>query len=319
MAEPELQQLQAVDTAALVAEARAGLLADAAQVAPKFLYDNQGARLFDAITALDEYYPTRSEAALLAAHGDDIAAAVHARLPPGLRLIDLGAGDGAKAEGVFPRLQPAHYVAVDIAVDHLRAALQRMQRRHPALRISGVGLDFSARLQLPPALCDGPSLLFYPGSSIGNFDPADALRLLREMRQLAAGGHLLIGVDLVKDAAALQAAYDDALGLTAAFNLNLLRHLNRLIGSNFDPRQWRHVALYDSHRSRVEMHLQARRRLRVAWPGGQRLFAGGERIHTENAYKWTLPDFDALLHTAGWRNTRHWTDAQHGFALLLAG
>ncbi len=318
MPDPELQQLRAIDTAALAAEARAGLLAPRAQVAPKFLYDAQGARLFDAITALDEYYPTRTEAAILAACGTAIAAAVHRQLPPGLRLIDLGAGDGAKAEALFPCLQPAHYVAIDIAVEPLRAALQRLQRAHPQLRISGVGLDFSARLQLPPALCEGPSLLFYPGSSIGNFAPDDALRLLREARQLAAGGLLLIGVDLVKDAAVLQAAYDDALGLTAAFNLNVLRHLNRLIGSDFDLRQWQHVALYDSRHTRVEMHLQARRRQVVTWPGAERLFAAGERIHTENAHKWTLPGFIDLLHDAGWQHTQHWTDAPHHFAVLLA-
>jgi L-histidine Nalpha-methyltransferase len=182
----------------------------------------------------------------------------------------------------------------------------------------GAGLDFSSRLALPAALCQARSLVFYPGSSIGNFDPDDALRLLREARELADGGALLIGVDLVKDHALLEAAYDDPLGVTAAFNLNLLRHLNRLIGSDFDPRQWQHLARFDRDASRIEMHLVARAALTVTWPGGNRPFRAGERIHTENSYKWTLPGFEALLRDAGWRGVRHWTDERQAFAVLLA-
>jgi L-histidine Nalpha-methyltransferase len=182
----------------------------------------------------------------------------------------------------------------------------------------GAGLDFSARLALPAALCQPRSLVFYPGSSVGNFDPADALRLLREALALADGGALLIGVDLVKDRAVLEAAYDDALGVTASFNLNLLRHLNRLIGSDFDARQWQHLARFDAPASRIEMHLVARQAVTVSWPGGERHFRAGERIHTENSYKWTLAGFQALLRDAGWRGVRHWTDEQQAFAVLLA-
>ena len=161
-------------------------------------------------------------------------------------------------------------------------------------------------------------MLFFPGSSISNFTPAQALEFLRRLRARAEGGALLIGVDLVKPTAALEAAYDDALGVTAAFNLNLLKHLNRLLGADFDVRQWQHVALFDAAASRIEMHLQARQALTVRWRGGERRFAAGERIHTENSYKWTPEAFEALLRDAGFTPRRRWTDEGGGFALFLA-
>lgn len=318
MTTPDFHQLQAVDVQRLQAEARAGLQAAAARVSPKFFYDSLGSRLFDAITELDEYGLTRTEAAIVQAHQAAIAAAVHTRLDGPYSLIDLGAGDGAKAARLFDALAPSRYVAVDISVEYLQRSLRRLQQAWPDITMVGVGLDFSARLHLPAALCTGPSLVFYPGSSIGNFEPADALRLLREARALAAGGALLIGVDLDKDRRTLEAAYDDALGVTAAFNLNLLRHLNRLIGSDFDPRQWAHQARYETQAGRIEMHLAARTDLTVRWPGGMRAFAAGERIHTEYAYKWTPGSFEALLRDAGWRDLQRWTDPQQAFAVYLA-
>lgn len=304
--------------AALAAEARAGLLAQPAQASPKFFYDALGSRLFDAITELDEYYPTRTEAAIFASQGQAIAGAVQARLPQGYSLLDLGAGNCAKATSLFGVLQPRRYVAIDISVDFLRGTLASLQRQHPQLPMVGVGLDFSGRLALPAELHDGPALVFYPGSSIGNFDPAAALALLQQARTLAAGGGLLIGVDRVKDSATLQAAYDDPLGVTAAFNLNLLRHLNRLIGSDFAARDWRHVALFNTAASRIEMHLEARQALAVRWPGGERHFAAGERLHTENSYKWQPADFQALLHDAGFRQVQHHTDERGWFSVFLA-
>jgi dimethylhistidine N-methyltransferase len=183
----------------------------------------------------------------------------------------------------------------------------------------GVGLDFSARLSLPEALRDGPAVVFYPGSSIGNFAPEAACRLLREARETAAGGALVIGVDLVKPAEVLEAAYDDPLGVTAAFDLNLLRRLNRLLGADFDVRRWRHVALYDAQASRIEMHLEAREAQTVRWGTAQRRFAAGERIHTEDSYKWSVGAFDALLREAGFGATAHWSDAQRRFAVFVAG
>ncbi|MDP1902181.1 MAG: L-histidine N(alpha)-methyltransferase [Rubrivivax sp.] len=295
-----------------------GLLQPAAAVAPKYFYDRLGSALFAAITELPEYYPTRTEAAIFERHGGDIAQALHHRLGSGMTMVDLGAGDSAKAARLFPALQLARYVAVDISEAFLRQSLQALQQRFPALEVVGVGLDFSERLALPEGRVSGPALVFYPGSSIGNFAPADALRLLREARELAAGGGLLIGVDLFKPVPVLEAAYADALGVTAAFNLNLLRHVNRLLGSDFEVADWRHVALFNARASRVEMHLQARHDLTVSWPGGQRRFVAGERIHTENSYKWAAHEFEALLHDAGWRDLRCWTDPRDWFGVFLA-
>jgi L-histidine N-alpha-methyltransferase len=318
MREPEFIQLHQTDAARLAAEAVQGLRATPAQVSPKFFYDALGSRLFDAITELDEYYPTRTEAAILATHADALARAVHASVGDGCTLIDLGAGNCEKAARLFGTVAPARYVAVDISVDFLRQALGNLQRRFPAMQLAGVGLDFSSELALPPSLVPGQALVFYPGSSIGNFAPEAALRLLRQAHALSAGGALLIGVDLAKPTAVLEAAYDDALGVTAAFNLNLLRHLNRLIGADFVLRQWQHVALFDPAAGRVEMHLQARQALSVRWLAGQREFAAGERIHTENSYKWQRSAFEALLHEAGFVDVQTWTDERGWFAVMLA-
>ena len=311
----------AADTA-LAAEAAAGLRAPAAALSPKFLYDPLGSRLFEAITALDEYYPTRTEAAIHAAEGAAIVDAALACSGPAPMLVDLGAGNCEKAARLFDALQPRRYVAVDISTDHLRAALEALQRAHPALDVVGLGGDFSAGLALPPPLRErGGTLVLYPGSSIGNFAPDEALRLLREVRALAAqggSGGLVIGADLVKDRATLEAAYDDALGVTAAFNLNLLRRLNGLLGADFDARQWRHVALYDEARGRIEMHLEARRALTVRWPGGERRFEAGERIHTENSCKWQPEAFAALLREAGFAAVRRFTDARGWFGVFVA-
>ena len=318
MREPRFLQLHDLAAEPLVAEAVAGLSASAARASSKFFYDALGSRLFDAITELDEYYPTRTEAAILAQHGEAIAAAARASTGPHATLVDLGAGNCAKAARLFGPLAPARYVAVDISVDFLREALTALQGQHEAIDMVGVGLDFSTRLALPAGVLEGPALVFYPGSSIGNFNAEEALRLLRECHALAAGGGLLIGVDRVKPDALLNAAYDDPLGVTAAFNLNLLRHLNRLIGSDFDPRQWRHVGQFNRAASRIEMHLEARGPLTVRWPGGERRFAADEHIHTENSYKWDPADFEALLRQAGFARVQGWTDAQGWFSVMLA-
>ena len=318
MKTPEFLQIHRVDGAVLAHEAAEGLRATRAHVSPKFFYDALGSRLFDAITELPEYYPTRTEAAILAQNGAAIADAVLSATGPAPTLIDLGAGNCAKAARLFGGLAPRRYVAVDISVDYLRQALTTLQREHPAMSLVGVGLDFSTRLELPAALIDGPSLVFYPGSSIGNFAHDEALRLLCEARTTAAGGALLIGVDLVKPVAVLEAAYDDELGVTAAFNLNLLSHVNRLLSTDFHVRDWRHVAFFDVTASRIEMHLEARRTLTVKWPGGERSFRAGDRIHTENSAKWRPDDFEVLLRQAGFAGVRRWTDAQGWFAVFLA-
>jgi len=313
-ATPSFLQLFLPDAAAVRDELALGLRAAPASVAPKFLYDVLGSRLFDAITELREYYPTRTERAIFDKHGAEIAAAIGA----GQVLVDLGAGGCAKAARLFPLLSPAQYVAVDISVDFLRRALAALQREHPGLPMLGLGMDFSHELSLPAADRGGARTLFYAGSSIGNFDAEAALRFLRRVHEACQGGQLLIGVDLVKDKAVLEAAYDDALGVTAAFNLNLLRHANALLGADFDERQWAHVALFNEAESRIEMHLQARDELVVRWPGTERRFAMGERIHTENSYKYRQRDFESLLRDAGFAASRCWTDARAWFAVFVA-
>ncbi len=298
-----------------VEAARAALLAARAAIAPKYFYDALGSRLFEAITELAEYYPTRTEAAIFAEHG----AAIGAACGTGSVLVDLGAGNCVKAASLFPLLAPKRYVAIDVSVDFLRDALGRVQRENPQLDVVGLGQDFSAGLELPAGLLDdGKPLFFYPGSSIGNFTREEAFAFLRRIHAQAEGGGLLIGVDLVKPRAVLEAAYDDALGVTAAFNLNALRHLDAAIGADFSPRQWRHVALDDADASRIEMHLEAREPLVVRWPGGERRFAPGERIHTENSYKYTVAGFTSLLRDAGFREPRAWTDANGWFAVFHA-
>ena len=318
MRTPTFIQQHHIDDRALADEAARGLQASPAHVSPKFFYDPLGSRLFDAITELSEYYPTRTEAAIFEAHGPDIGDAVARATGAAAVLVDLGAGNCAKAARLFGLIAPRRYVAVDISVEFLRQSLLCLQREHPAMEMVGVGLDFSSRLDLPPHLVDGPALVFYPGSSIGNFSPAEALRLLREARAAASGSALLIGVDLVKPVDILEAAYDDELGVTAAFNLNLLSHLNRLIGADFQVRGWRHVALFNAEASRIEMHLEARHPAAVRWPGGERRFATGERVHTENSAKWQPDAFEALLREAGFGTVQMWSDPQRWFGVFLA-
>jgi len=299
-------------------ELLAGLAQAQATVSPKFLYDALGSALFTAITELPEYYPTRTEAAIFREQGRAIAMHLREHLPAGYALVDLGAGDGAKAASLFPLLQPARYVAVDISLGYLQQALQGLRQRFPDIAMTALGMDFAAELRLSAELLQGPALMFYPGSSIGNFSPDEALRLLRQMREASAGGALLIGADLCKPAAVLEAAYDDELGVTAAFNLNLLRHVNALAGTDFQPREWLHVARYNAAQSRIEMHLQARHALRVNWVGGGRSFAAGESIHTENSCKWEPGAFEALLRDAGWRGVQRFADPKGWFGVFVA-
>lgn len=290
----------------------AGLTAPRATTSPKYLYDALGSKLFEAICELPEYYPTRTEAAIFERHGAEIASSVGA----GATLIDHGAGNCAKAARLFPSLAPSQYVPIDISADFLKAAVAQLERQFPDIRMLALGMDFSSTLDLPPAVSDARRLFFYPGSSIGNFHPGEALAFLRRLRQ--ADGDLLIGVDLVKDRAVLDAAYDDALGVTASFNLNLLHHLNRLLGADFNLREWKHRGFFNPELSRIEMHLEARRDLSVRWNGGVRRFGEGERIHTENSYKYTPDSFAGLLQEAGFHLAQRWTDERGWFMVCHA-
>lgn len=314
MNRPRLIQVSRADPAAVRAELIAGLSAPQAALSPKYLYDALGSRLFAAITELPEYYPTRTEAAIFRAHLADIAAT----LGPAVTLVDLGAGNCEKAARLLDPLAVRRYVAVDISAAYLLESLERLQYEHPERELLGVGLDFSASLELPPEVGPGPRTLFYPGSSIGNFTPAAALGFLRQVQRACQGGNLLIGVDLVKPAGVLEPAYDDALGVTGAFNRNLLLHLNRLLDADFTLADWRHVAFFNRAEARIEMHLESLRDLSVHWPGGGRSFRAGERLHTENSYKWQPDEFADLLLSAGFSSLRRWLDASGWFAVFAA-
>lgn len=301
-------------------ELTTGLLATQASVQPKYFYNLLGSKLFEAITLLDEYYPTRTETSIFEANYTEIAQAIEQSGIRNACLIDLGAGNCAKSAALIPHIEPQQYVPVDISVDFLRDAAERVQAGFPALDIVGVGMDFSGALVLPSAVQTANRVFFYPGSSLGNFSPIDALHFLQQISDPEKGNAsgLLLGIDLVKDAAVLEAAYDDAPGVTAAFNKNVLLNVNNQLGANFDLRQWRHVALFNAQESRIEMHLEAIADANVHWSGHQRRFSTGERIHTENSYKYTLASITTLLKQAGFSQVQHWTDARGWFGVFWA-
>lgn len=291
------------------------LCAPQATISPKYFYDVYGSALFERITRLPEYYPTRTEQAIMLQHGAQMARHIAAETT----VVELGAGNCEKARSLCALLQAHCFVAVDISADFLYEAVDGLRCALPGLDIRTLVADLNDDITLPDNLPPGPRLVFYPGSSIGNFDPEPALVLLRRMRGLLQeDGALLIGVDLIKDHATLEAAYNDADGVTAAFNLNALTHLNRLIGSNFELSHWQHRAWFNREQSRIEMYLQAVCDVAVAWQGGERFFRSGELIHTENSYKYDIDAFTELLDAAGFQQARFWTDPSQWFGVFLA-
>jgi len=323
-----------VDDAADRAMLRAGLLATPARTSPKFFYDGQGAALFGAICELDEYYPTRTEAAIFAASREAIAKA----LPVDSQWIDLGCGDALKSRAWLEPAAVRRYVGVDIAEHWLRAALGAIvaerarlveERGLRPLETIGVVTDFTRPFDLHDLLAERPSsppVFFYPGSSIGNFTHDEARAFLASIRdhieRHASGrGRLLIGVDLVKDRDVLRAAYDDALGVTAAFNRNVLRVANQLLDADFDPALFTHRAVFDEQHSRIEMQLVATRAHVVRIGERERAFARDEVITTEYSHKYTLESFGELLASAGYavgERLGSWTDAREWFGVFVA-
>ncbi|MEW6707150.1 MAG: L-histidine N(alpha)-methyltransferase [Pseudomonadota bacterium] len=298
-------------------ELASGLLEPEARTAPKFFYDAQGSALYEAICALEEYYLPRLETALFDRHQHEIAAT----LPRETQFVDLGCGDGAKAARWIEALAVRRYIGVDIAEPWLRATLQRGRQRFPSVGFDGVVTDFTRGLALQSVLRpDQPCVFFYPGSSIGNFGPAEAVRLLREIRQhLQSGDRLLIAADAPKERATLVAAYDDALGVTAAFNRNVLRVANRELGGDFEPRAFAHRAVFNETESRIEMHLVAQRPMQVRLGEfGERRFEAGEPIVTEHSYKYKPDRFMSLLAEAGFGDVRHWSDERRGYGIYVA-
>jgi dimethylhistidine N-methyltransferase len=294
-----------------------GLRRAPATIPPKYFYDRLGCALYGAICELPEYYPTRTERTIFSVHREAIASAVGT----GGQFVDLGAGDCCKAESWLPFLMPARYLAVDIAEDALARSLARLAPEFPEIDLAGIVVDFTDGLDLEADLDGRPVTFFYPGSSIGNFTPVEALAFLERIREHCdsrPGSGLLIGVDTKKDVARLVKAYADPTGVTAAFNRNVLNHVNRVIGSDFQPEEWGHVGLYDASQSRIEMHLQAIARQSVRLDGKSRTFQAGERIHTENSYKYAPGEFDALLRSAGFARTTRWLDDAQAFAVFYA-
>ena len=290
-----------------------GLSHGAKRLPCRFFYDAEGSELFEQITALPEYYPTRTEADILEARAGEIAAAT----ADGTVLVEFGSGSSRKTEILIASLRGlAAYVPIDVSVSALDEAAARLRERFPTLRVIPVEGDFLSPLVLPHHLDTRPRLGFFPGSTIGNFPPHEASALLRRMgHTLGANARLVVGIDLRKDARVLVPAYDDAAGVTARFNLNILARANRELGSDFALDQFAHEAVFNAVESRVEMHIVSRARQIVHVLGRDFPFAEGERIHTENSYKYTLDGFADLALQSGWRTNAVWTDRDDLFSV----
>jgi dimethylhistidine N-methyltransferase len=286
-------------------------------LSPKYFYDELGCALYGAICRLPEYYPTRTEIELFQEHRSDIGNAAGR----GRQLVDLGAGDCCKAQGWLPFLEPRRYIAVDLARPELERSLARMAPDYPEIEMIGVVVDFTKGLPLDDVLDESAATFFYPGSSIGNFTPEETVTFLARIREQVArrpGSGLLIGVDGKKPTPVLDAAYDDALGVTAAFNRNVLLHLNNRFGFGFDLEGFAHRGFYNAERGRIEMHLEALHDQEVMLDGRERHFARGERIHTENSYKYRPEEFEALLRKAGFGRSKRWSSPGDGYFIFYA-
>lgn len=293
----------------------AGLAKLQKQIPSKFFYDAEGSRLFDKICELPEYYPTRTEISILR----DNAAVIAQELPEGAVLIEYGSGASVKVRLLLDAMErPAGYVPIDISREHLRAAAAELAADYPHLLVLPVHADFTKPLLLRRRLPEGPRVGFFPGSTIGNFHPPDAIRLLSGFaRNLGTGGRLLIGVDLKKDPRILHAAYNDAAGITAAFNRNLLQRANRELQATFDVKAFDHHAFWNVDASRIEMHLVSATGQTPRVAGRLFHFEAGESIHTENSYKYAPHEFHLLAEAAGFRPVCLWTDAQQLFGVFL--
>jgi len=295
------------------ADVQTGLSRPQKRLPSKYFYDAAGSRLFDRITELPEYYPTRTELAIMTAH----AGAMADRCGPRCLLIELGAGSLVKVRLLLDRLdRPAGYVPVDVSGEHLRGAASELSGDYPGLGVSPITADFTRPFELPP-VPSARRVAYFPGSTIGNFDPSEADDLLRRVADLVGpGGGLLLGLDLRKDPTVLEPAYNDSRGVTAAFNRNLLVRINRELGADFDPTAFRHRAFYNRERDRIEMHLVSCAEQRVQVSGRTFTFRAGESIHTENSYKYDLDEFARRVAECGWRVETSWADEKQYFAVV---
>ena len=289
------------------------------ELPPKLFYDERGSQLFDQICELEEYYPTRTEMAIMSAHADEMAALIG----PDSLLVEYGSGSSLKTRILLDHLvAPSGYVPIDISREHLLRSAERLAAAYPEIEILPVWADYTAGLTLPrPTQTMARAVAYFPGSTIGNCHPHEAVRLLRQIAELVGpGGALLIGVDLQKDRATLERAYNDRAGVTAAFNLNMLARINRELGADFALDQFRHRALYNEQLHRIEMHLVSQHTQLVDIDSVRVAFEAGERILTECSYKYSLESFGALARVGGFEVTHVWTDPRRLFSVqyLLA-
>lgn len=307
-----------IDRAPAVTDARKDLLSSLGEpqkrVSPRYFYDHTGSALFEEITRQPEYYPTRTERALLRTHAAEIAAA----LPERCMLIEPGAGSCEKVRLLLDALRPACYVPTDIAGAFLCESADQLCLEYPWLPVTAVAADFSQFGAIDQAVPAQRRVVFYPGSTLGNFSPQAAAGFLARIRALLGdGGHLLVGVDMHKDAAVLNDAYNDRAGVTARFNLNVLTHINRVADADFDTEQFEHLAFYNEAERRIEMHLRSRSAHGVRCAGQQLQFSEGETIHTECSYKYTRESFERLTQQAGLAVRQQWQDQRGWFSLFL--
>ena len=316
MLKPEIEDGQAsLADPQFRADVLAGLSRRPRAIPARWFYDRRGSELFEEITRLPEYYPTVTETALLEAIGDELSEMVG----PGRAVVEFGSGSSAKTPLVLRRIAPSAYVPIDISGAFLRESSRALSAAFPDLLVLPFEADFTRPLTLPRTIETAPKLGFFPGSTIGNLTPYAAVDLLRAMRtSLGEGAMLLIGMDRIKPADVLVPAYDDAQGVTARFNLNLLERINRELDGTVPVAAFRHRAIWNDARARIEMHLEAQEDVAFTVEGRDFALAAGESIHTENSHKYASRDAHILLRGGGWTPLREWTDPEGRFALYLA-
>ncbi|HYH42615.1 MAG TPA: L-histidine N(alpha)-methyltransferase [Burkholderiales bacterium] len=292
----------------------AGLSASRKSLPPKYFYDARGSQLFDAICELPEYYPTRTELAML----EDAAPEIASRIGPRAAIVEYGSGSGRKTAVLLRAVQPLAYVAIDISGEQLREAIASLAATNPGVRMVALCADYTRALPIAPlqALDARRRVVYFPGSTIGNFTVAEALAFLRNALEVAGpGGAMLVGVDLKKDPATLHAAYNDSAGVTAAFNLNVLHRINRELGGDFDLAAFEHRAHYEERPGRIEMHLVSTREQTVTIGAHRFRFAVGETIFTESSYKYSVEEFQSLAAEAGFEPGHCWVDPRRMFSI----
>ena len=282
------------------------------RLSPKYFYDAAGSELFEQITVLPEYYPTRTELSILRDHGQEIAAFI----PEGAALVEFGAGATTKVRLLLGACRLGAYVPVDISGDFINSQAEALRADYPGLGVYPVTADFTTPFQLPEAVSAMPKVGFFPGSTLGNFEPGEACTFLKSARAiLGRGARMVIGVDLEKDERTLYDAYNDTAGVTARFNLNVLHRINRELGGDFDVGAFIHRAVYNRDRHRIEMHLISKKALTAEVLGQKFSFRPGESIHTENSYKYSIERFALLARVSGWTLLQTWTDPEGMFSV----